>query len=192
MNEQAYLEHHGIKGMKWGVRRYQNYDGSYTRKGLQHYKESEKKYDDANEKYKNAKRAYKDAKKRTSDSNKVFAMKGAVKEAKNNRKIAKYRMSKDYDQLKRDKKADKGKLLYQTGKTITGSRSALSRAATIATGAGTVAAILASNGQTKPAMYVGAAGLGLEFINGIVGVKNEYEAKNLRAYYSHNRRYRNW
>ena len=25
------LCHYGIKGMKWGVRRYQNYDGSYTK-----------------------------------------------------------------------------------------------------------------------------------------------------------------
>ena len=28
-----YLEHHGILGQKWGVRRYQNKDGSYTTEG---------------------------------------------------------------------------------------------------------------------------------------------------------------
>lgn len=31
------LEHHGVKGMKWGRRRYQNADGSLTPMGRQHY-----------------------------------------------------------------------------------------------------------------------------------------------------------
>lgn len=33
MNNIAYLAHHGVKGQKWGIRRYQNEDGSYTLAG---------------------------------------------------------------------------------------------------------------------------------------------------------------
>lgn len=32
-----YLEHHGVKGMKWGVRRYQNADGTLTDAGKKRY-----------------------------------------------------------------------------------------------------------------------------------------------------------
>lgn len=31
------ISHHGILGMKWGVRRYQNEDGSYTEAGAKRY-----------------------------------------------------------------------------------------------------------------------------------------------------------
>ena len=33
---ETYLAHHGIMGMKWGVRRYQNYDGTLTEAGKKH------------------------------------------------------------------------------------------------------------------------------------------------------------
>jgi len=32
-----YLSHYGIKGMKWGIRRYQNKDGTLTAEGRKHY-----------------------------------------------------------------------------------------------------------------------------------------------------------
>ncbi len=35
MKDEIY--HHGIKGMKWGVRRYQNYDGSLKAAGKKRY-----------------------------------------------------------------------------------------------------------------------------------------------------------
>lgn len=39
------LMHYGVLGMKWGVRRYRNYDGSYTRKGVKKYDEAKSNYD---------------------------------------------------------------------------------------------------------------------------------------------------
>ena len=35
--DSVYLAHHGIKGQKWGVRRFQNSDGTLTEAGKKHY-----------------------------------------------------------------------------------------------------------------------------------------------------------
>lgn len=58
------LAHYGIKGMKWGVRRWQNNDGSFNSAGKQRYfgngsgaeryKLAKKEYKNANKEYKNS------------------------------------------------------------------------------------------------------------------------------------------
>lgn len=40
----TYLAHHGIKGQKWGIRRYQNPDGTYTAAGKARYFGDEPKF----------------------------------------------------------------------------------------------------------------------------------------------------
>lgn len=42
--DDLYLYHHGIKGMKWGVRRFQNKDGSYTNAGKRRRKFADTKF----------------------------------------------------------------------------------------------------------------------------------------------------
>ena len=42
-----YLQHEGVKGMHWGVRRYQNPDGSLTPEGRRHYSNLKQAYKDA-------------------------------------------------------------------------------------------------------------------------------------------------
>lgn len=37
MYNESYLAHHGVKGQKWGVRRYQNEDGSLNARGIKRY-----------------------------------------------------------------------------------------------------------------------------------------------------------
>jgi predicted RNA-binding protein with PUA domain len=64
MYDNNYLTHYGIKGMRWGVRRFQNEDGSLTRRGKKKYgtKEAFNKVKKAKQASKQAKSAVKKAK----------------------------------------------------------------------------------------------------------------------------------
>lgn len=41
--EKCDLAHHGVKGQKWGIRRYQNKDGSLTAEGRSRYNQESQK-----------------------------------------------------------------------------------------------------------------------------------------------------
>ncbi|MBQ8134790.1 MAG: hypothetical protein IJ192_10365 [Clostridia bacterium] len=179
------LYHYGILGMKWGVRRYQNKDGSYTRKGLERYRKSEAEYNSAREKYKSAKSKYKSGNGSKQD----------VEIAKSNLRIAKRGLDKSYDKLKNDYLGDQGKELYRKGKTIKGNE-----ARTIGiVGGSNFAAVAANKLLQNTGKYIstkygnipldklvpGVISVGGTATAGILKVKDMYEAKRLRAYYAH-------
>lgn len=195
------LYHHGVRGMKWGVRRYQNYDGSYTQAGMKRFNKSLGDYEKADSRVKEAKQAYKDSKK----SGDMTGAKAKMINAKIARKSAKRQLEKDYRHLKQDKLGDQGKELYARGKTITGNSEvtgilntigsvALSAAAYNAKSGGQITQVLRNatgikidDGQfLKVAGGIGVAALGTSAVK--TGV-DEYQNKRLRAYYGHTSNY---
>lgn len=183
------LYHHGIKGMRWGVRRFQNYDGSYTKKGLDRYRESEEQYNKAHENLRNLKAARKSGQQVSSHD---------IKAAKRDVKLAKSKMSDRYDQLQRDYDADEGKKLYSQGKTITNNyRTAMKRLLGVIL-ASTVTRIVTDRLTDSGTVYIESMGdvpiskISGDVVSAVGGLitgqmlnKEQKENRQLRAYYAH-------
>lgn len=167
------LKHFGVKGMKWGVRRYQNYGGSYTKAGLERYNKAREDYDKKKENYKQTKAAKKQG----------LAGSYEVRKAKADLKGSERELKKHYKHLKLDKLADEGKLEYASGKRI---RSNAYTRDIIHTGGILATAILSQKGDYKKAAYALAGTAALDVATRVL---EEHSNRKLRAYYAHTSNY---
>lgn len=177
-NDGAYLMHHGIKGQRWGIRRYQNFDGSYTKAGLERYGRSSEKYERKREEYKSIK---KDSSK--SRYEKQYAKAKMIE--------AKRQMNKDYKHLALDKKADKGKIRYARGERITTNNNIFHTIAKLSAGVAVGSEYAHRYGMIskRDARYAQYASAGLAIVSEIGGLLAEIPNNQLRAYYSHTSNY---
>ena len=103
---QAELYHHGIKGQKWGVRRYQNPDGSLTAAGEKRYSTGELR-DKMKSAKKESKQAYKDFRKKVGLGIGIDKIQGSAEAKKHAEEVAlKYIDAKAAYKGRRSEKAE--------------------------------------------------------------------------------------
>lgn len=193
------LCHYGVKGMKWGVRRYEKSGGSYTKAGVKRFNESANTYDTAKSLYKTLKKNKKekgnsfDVDVEASDGGKAtIKVKDAnqsIKTAKQMMKESKSQMKKDYKHLRQDKLADQGKDLYSRGYRITDN--AGTKILSLASAGATATGYLYANKiiDKKQAETLGSLSAAAGAIGVGMKVVNYNKDRKLRAYYGHTSNY---
>ncbi len=173
------LYHFGIPGQKWGIRRYQNFDGTYTQAGLQRYFNSKKNYESKKASYNSLK----------SDSS---VSRYEKRMAKAKVKEAKQKMNKDYKHLSQDKLADKGKVRYKSGERIIGNSNVAGFMSTVGTIGYSAAVYGYKTGMISKKAATNIA-LGTTALEGAAFVKRTIDElgpnRELRAFYAHTSNY---
>ena len=179
------LYHHGIKGQKWGVRRFQNENGTFTSLGRQRHADAVADYKSAKEKKRAARRA-----RRSGEISKEEYAK-----SKQELKNARLKVKSAKADIASYKLADKGKKLADKGDSLAkvkkekefGNKKALA-AMGASTGAIVASNIMARSGRISVKQFLGvsaAAATGIAVANSINSNRNKsrsIRSEALKAY----------
>lgn len=148
--ENRVLQHHGIKGMKWGVRRYQNKDGTLTNAG-------KKRYDHEMAKLKEEQKVLKNQQRTKAKIDKLESLRKEIDDQKNEQKNEPKKRVRDLSDAELKARIDRLQLEKNYKDLLNETRNS-----TISKGSKFVESVLTKSGEnlvTQVVNHYGAKGL---------------------------------